>query len=50
MNNDLTAFEKIPVKIFKGSEDASAFVANEIADLIKKRASEGKSVVLGLAT
>ncbi|RAV99597.1 glucosamine-6-phosphate deaminase [Pseudochryseolinea flava] len=50
MNNDLTAFEKIPVKIFKGSEDASAFVAKEIADLIKKRASDGKHVVLGLAT
>jgi glucosamine-6-phosphate deaminase len=50
MNNDLTAFEKIPVKIFKGSEDASAFVAKEIADLIKKRAVEGKHVVLGLAT
>jgi glucosamine-6-phosphate deaminase len=50
MNNDLTAFEKIPVQIFKGSEEASLFVANEIASLIKTRGSEGKPCVLGLAT
>lgn len=50
MNNDLTAFEKIPVKIFKGSDEASKFVADEIASLIKKRNSEGKATVLGLAT
>ena len=41
MNNDLTAFEKIPVKIFKSSEDASVSVAKEIAALIKKRQQEG---------
>ncbi len=50
MNNDLTAFEKIPVKIFKGSDVASKFVADEIASLIKKRNAEGKPTVLGLAT
>lgn len=50
MNNDLTAFEKIPVQIFKGSADASSFVANEIAALIKARQAEGKPAVLGLAT
>src|SRR4051812_40694079 len=50
MNNDLTAFEKIPVKIFKGSDDASKSVANEIAALIKSRQAEGKPAVLGLAT
>ncbi|MEO7988867.1 MAG: glucosamine-6-phosphate deaminase [Chryseolinea sp.] len=50
MNNDLTAFEKIPVKIFKSSEDASVSVAKEIATLIKKRQQEGKPCVLGLAT
>jgi glucosamine-6-phosphate deaminase len=50
MNNDLTAFEKIPVKIFKGSDDGSQFVAAEIANLIKKRNSEGKPTILGLAT
>jgi glucosamine-6-phosphate deaminase len=50
MNNDLTAFEKIPVKIFKGSSEASEFVAREIAALIKARTAEGKPCVLGLAT
>lgn len=50
MNNDLTAFEKVPVKIFKGSTEASEFVAKEIAALIKSRLLEGKNCVLGLAT
>ena len=50
MNNDLTAFEKVPVKIFKGSTEASEFVASEIASLIKLRLLEGKHCVLGLAT
>jgi glucosamine-6-phosphate deaminase len=35
MNNDLTAFEKIPVKIFHSSEEGSVFIAKEIAALIK---------------
>lgn len=50
MNNDLSAFEKIPVKIFDKSEEASVFVARQIADLIRARQSENKHVVLGLAT
>jgi glucosamine-6-phosphate deaminase len=50
MNNDLTAFEKIPVKIFQSSDAGSVFVAKEIATLIKSRQKEGKPVVLGLAT
>jgi glucosamine-6-phosphate deaminase len=50
MSNDLTAFEKIPVQIFNTSEEASLFVAREIASLIKKRAKENKPCVLGLAT
>lgn len=50
MNNDLTAFEKIPVQIFNGSEAASVFVANEIAALVKARQTEGRPCVLGLAT
>jgi glucosamine-6-phosphate deaminase len=50
MNNDLSAFEKIPVKIFNTSEDASKFVARQIAELVKSRQSENKNVVLGLAT
>src|SRR4030095_10423651 len=50
MNNDLTAFEKIPVKIFNTSELGSVYVAKEIASLIKLRQKEGKPCVLGLAT
>ena len=50
MNNDLTAFEKIPVKIFNTSEAGSIYVAKEIAGLIKLRQKEGKPCVLGLAT
>src|SRR5687767_5029495 len=50
MSNDLAAFEKIPVKIFSTSEQASIFVASEIAALIKARQKENKPVVLGLAT
>ncbi|NOT73777.1 MAG: glucosamine-6-phosphate deaminase [Cyclobacteriaceae bacterium] len=42
--------EKVPVKIFGTSEDASVFVAKEIATLIKQRQREKKNVVLGLAT
>lgn len=50
MNNELTAFEKIPLKIFSSSEQASVFVAREIASLIKSRQNEKKPCVLGLAT
>lgn len=50
MNNDLTAFEKIPVKIFNTSEEGSVYVAREIAALIKARQKENKPCVLGLAT
>lgn len=50
MNNDPASFEKIPVKIFKTSEEASLFAAKEIASLIKSRQAEGKPCVLGLAT
>lgn len=50
MNNDLTSFEKIPVKIFSTSENASIFVAREISSVIKIRQLEGKPCVLGLAT
>ncbi len=50
MSDELTAFEKIPVKIFKNSELGSAFVADEIESLIRSRQKEGKYCVLGLAT
>lgn len=50
MNNDVTAFEKVQVKIFHTSEEGSVFVAREIAALIRSRQSEGKPCVIGLAT
>ena len=42
--------EKIPTQIFKSSEAASIFVANEIAALIRQKQVEGKPCILGLAT
>ena len=42
--------EKLPVKIFTTSEEASVFVAKEITLLIKQRQREKKNCVLGLAT
>jgi glucosamine-6-phosphate deaminase len=48
---DLTdSLEKIPVKIFPNSVDGSAFVAEQIASLIKQKEAEGKKTVIGLAT
>src|ERR1700690_3622520 len=47
---DQKEIEKIPVRIFEGSEAASLFVANEITDLIKLSRKEGRNCVLGLAT
>jgi glucosamine-6-phosphate deaminase len=48
---DLTdSLEKIPVKIFANSNDGSAYVAAQIAQLIKQKQSEGKKCVIGLAT
>ena len=48
---DLTdSLEKIPVKIFPNSSDGSAYVAQQIADLIRQKEKEGKKCVIGLAT
>ena len=48
---DLTdSLEKIPVKIFADSKAGSAFVAKQIADLIKEKEAAGKKTVIGLAT
>ena len=43
-------FEKIDTHIHGSSEQASFFVANEIAELIRQRQKQGKNAVLGLAT
>ena len=46
---DLTdSLEKIAVKIFPSSNDGSAFVAQQIADLIKQKEKEGKKQSLAL--
>ena len=45
-----TRFEKIHNVIFTDSNEASVRVAQEIAELIKKKQSQGKKCVLGLAT
>ncbi|OIR00615.1 glucosamine-6-phosphate deaminase 1 [mine drainage metagenome] len=50
-NIDLTdSFEKIPVKIFADTKTGSAFVAQEVANLIKEKNKKGEDCVLGLAT
>jgi glucosamine-6-phosphate deaminase len=46
----LAARERIPVEVFPHARDASKTVALRIADLIRERAQQGRSVVLGLAT
>ncbi len=48
---DLTdSLEKIPVKIFTSPVEGSAFVADQIANLIRQKQREGKKCVIGLAT
>jgi glucosamine-6-phosphate deaminase len=42
--------ERIPCRVFDRSKEINAFVAAEIADLIRGRAKDGKNCVLGLAT
>ncbi len=42
--------EKLPSQIFQSSEEASVFVAREIAALIRQRQRDRKKCVLGLAT
>ncbi len=46
----IDSLEKIQVKIFPDSTDGSAFVASQIAQLIKEKEGEGKKCVIGLAT
>ncbi|MGB5370463.1 MAG: glucosamine-6-phosphate deaminase, partial [Flavobacteriaceae bacterium] len=50
MDEESKKFEKINTIIHGSSQDASFFVANEIAELIRQRQKEGKNMVLGLAT
>ncbi len=48
--NLIDAFERIPVKIFPDAKNGSAFVAAEIAKLIRDRQARNEKCVLGLAT
>lgn len=48
---DLTdSLEKIPVKIYPDSQQGSAFVAQQIAALIRRKEAAGEKCVIGLAT
>lgn len=42
--------EKMPVKVWEDSQEASAYVAQSIALAMKQRQQEGELIVLGLAT
>jgi glucosamine-6-phosphate deaminase len=44
------SYEKISTDVYHDSNDASAAVAREIANLIKSKNAEGKPAILGLAT
>jgi glucosamine-6-phosphate deaminase len=50
INNRPSYYENIPTEIFDDSNNASKSVADEIANLIKKRNRLNKTTVLGLAT
>ena len=45
-----TTRERLPVFIFEDDEEIASVVASRIAAVIRERAAEGKSAVLGLAT
>ena len=48
---DLTdSFEKIPVKIYPNLSEGSAYVAQQIAQLIREKQKRKEKCVLGLAT
>ncbi|OQD42284.1 glucosamine-6-phosphate deaminase [Croceivirga radicis] len=49
-NPEIRKFEKVNTMIHEDSNSASFYVANEIAELIRRRQKEGKMAVLGLAT
>ncbi len=44
------ACERIPALVFETAREANETLAREIADLIRSRAAEGRTAVLGLAT
>ncbi|MDP5170709.1 MAG: glucosamine-6-phosphate deaminase [Bacteroidia bacterium] len=48
--SQINRFEKIPTRVFDSSAAASLSVAQQIADIIRHKASKGETAVLGLAT
>ncbi|SMB82156.1 glucosamine-6-phosphate isomerase [Hymenobacter roseosalivarius DSM 11622] len=50
MNSLDASTERIPTTVYPDSEQASVAVAQDIASLIRQRAAEGRTCVLGLAT
>lgn len=48
--NMVDSFEKIEVKIYPTAAEGSVFAAQQIAGLIRDKASKGEVVVLGMAT
>lgn len=48
--NMVDSFEKIEVKIYPTAVEGSVYAAQQIAALIKQKASKGEMVVLGMAT
>ena len=44
------SFEKIPCHVFSNTHEGSAFVAREVAALIRDKQKKGEKCVLGLAT
>ena len=48
--NMVDSFEKIEVKIYPTAAEGSVFAAQQIAGLIRDKASKGEMVVLGMAT
>lgn len=50
MQNPINKFEKIPTQVFENSQKLSAYVAAEIAAVIKEKQQKGEKCVLGLVT
>jgi len=49
-SDSASQLERIPCHVFRHAREASIYLANEIANLIRQRAQTGDTCVLGLAT
>ncbi|MBK5262341.1 MAG: hypothetical protein JJE17_07200, partial [Peptostreptococcaceae bacterium] len=50
LNSTHISYGKVPLTVHSSALEASTQVAKEIAGLINKKQSDGKNIVLGLAT